>query len=878
MTAAAVRADRSLASDVALDDRLRYLLGLRLFMAVITVVFAIAAVDALVVPSRVLVGAAMAYLVVAAGAEWLGHRVDRVAVVATGAMLLVDGLFLALAVLGTGGAASVLQFLLYLQLLAVSLLASYRVGLLMAAWNTLLFAAAAALGASAAPGTGIVGAPVMSLVAFWMFALVLAAFSALNEREMGQRRADLEAVVRIATQLEHEGDPIRQSRIVLDGLASRYGLSRGLVLGSSEGGLIVLGARRVQVEPKTAIVVDPVVQRAWDAGEPIAVQRLDRAVNPALASLLKGARRLMIAPMIADGRPIGAIVLERRYGHQPGVEDRLGRVTAQVASITAINLRNAVLLRRVRDLDERDPLTGAANRRTFQASLQRAVWGGGRRGTRTSSVLFIDLDDFKAVNDAHGLAVGDALLVAVARRIESLIRDGDVFARLDGDEFAILTHDVADLHRSRAMAERLVHELRAPFELDAVTLTISASIGIAGADDAESAADLARNADVAMYMAKAGGKGGVAVFDLGMPTEIRERRELATDLQQAVDLDQLELRYQPIVNLATNTMAGVEALVRWRHPERGLVAPGQFIEIAEEQGSILPIGRWVLREACRQAAQWAADGVTAPGMYVAVNVSAREVQEAGFVDGVRMALADHGVGAGTLVIEITEAAFLRATPTTVETLQALRGLGVRVVIDDFGTSYFPLSHLRELPVDALKIASEFTRGIDGESDARSSALAAAIVAMAHSLGIETVAEGIETEAQADWMRSVSCTYAQGYYFDRPLLPEDLPAVARVSVAALAEEAAEAEAVAEITRARSRRRRRAAVAAAARDAEPTLPVVVAPLDKATAGGRMTSTPRRTTAAERAQAVAEIGRARSRRRREPDGSTIVVSGAA
>ena len=204
----------------------------------------------------------------------------------------------------------------------------------------------------------------------------------------------------------------------------------------------MLGARRVQVEPKTAIEVDPVVQRAWDAGEPIAVQRLDRAVDPALASLLKGARRLMIAPMIADGRPIGAIVLERRYGHQPGVEDRLGRVAAQVASTTAINLRNAVLLRRVRDLDERDPLTGAANRRTFQASLQRAVWGGGRRGTRTSSVLFIDLDDFKAVNDAHGLAVGDALLVAVARRIESLIRDGDVFARLDGDEFAILTHDV----------------------------------------------------------------------------------------------------------------------------------------------------------------------------------------------------------------------------------------------------------------------------------------------------------------------------------------------------------------------------------------------------------------------------------------------------
>ena len=548
--------------------------------------------------------------------------------------------------------------------------------------------------------------------------------------------------------------------------------------------------------------------------------------------------------MLADGRPVGAIVLERRFGQRPGLEQRTARVASQVAAMIAVNLRNAVLLRRVRDVDERDPLTGAPNRRTFQSALQRAVWGGDKRGTRTSSVLFIDLDDFAAINDLHGFAVGDALLVAVARRIESLIRDGDVFARLDGDEFAILTHDVSDLRRSRAMADRLVDELGAPFVLDEVTLSITASIGIAGADDAESAADLARNADLAMYMAKAAMRGGVAVFDPGMPLEIRERRELASDLQQAVDLDQLELRYQPIINLQTNTMAGVEALVRWQHPERGLVAPGQFIQIAEEHGSILPIGRWVLREACRQAAAWAAEGVTAPGMTVAVNVSAREVQEAGFVDGVREALRDHGIGAGTLVIEIAEAALLRANPATVGTLQGLRDLGVRVVIDDFGTGYFPLSHLRQFPVDALKIAREFTQEIDGESDARSSALAAAIVAMARSLGMETVAEGIETEAQAEWMRSLQCTYGQGYYFDRPMLPEDLPAVARVSVAALAEEAAEAEAVAEITRARTRRRRRAAEANAAKPAKPVaLPEPVAEIARSrrrprTTGGTVT----------------------------------------
>ncbi len=850
MTAAASRPDRTPTLDAALDDRVRYLIALRFLIAAITIVFAFASPASLALPSQALVAAACAYLVVALVAVGLGPRAGRVGSVATIGMLLLDGVFLTIAVYGTGGSTSPLRFLLYLQLLAVSLLASPRAGLAIAGWDTLLFgtALAAQAGGLIAPVDPRPGEaldlrvlPVMNAVAFWVFAVALAAFSALNERELRQRRADLEAVVRIGMQIENEGDPVRQAAIVLDGLVGPYALTRGLVIGADDDGLVVLGAHGVSVEPRTEIPLDPVIRRAWAAGHPITHSWLDRATDPGLAWLMKGARRLIVAPMLADGRPVGAIVLERRYGQRPGLEQRTARVAARVAAMTAVNLRNAVLLRRVRDVDERDPLTGAPNRRTFQASLQRAVWSGGKRGTRTSSVLFIDLDGLGAVNDAHGFAVGDALLVAVARRIESLIRDGDVFARLDGDEFAILTQDESDLRRSRAMADRLVEELGEPFELDDVTLSITASIGIAGADDAESAADLARNADVAMYMVKAGGRGGVAVFDPAMPTEIRERRELATDLQQAVDLDQLELRYQPIINLQTNTMAGVEALVRWHHPERGLVAPDQFIQIAEEHGSILPIGRWVLREACRQAAAWAAEGVTAPGMTVAVNVSAREVQQAGFVEGVRAALADHEIGAGTLVIEIAEASLLRANATTVEALQGLRDLGVRVVIDDFGTGYFPLSHLRRFPVDALKIAREFTQEIDGEADARSSALAAAIIAMARSLGIETVAEGIETEAQADWMRSLQCTYGQGYFFDRPLLPEDLPAVARVSVAALAEEAAEAEAVAEITRSRTRRRR-AAEAHAAKPAKTTpAPGPVTEIGRARRASRATAGP-------------------------------------
>ncbi len=489
MTAAAKGNERSRPGDVALDDRLRYLLGLQFLMAAITVVFAIASPDALTVSSRLLVGAAVGYVAVTAAAEWLSQRGDRLAKVAIGGMLVVDGLFLTLAVYGTGGSASVLQFLVYLQLLAVALLASSRTGLLMAAWDTLLFVGVAAAmangqttaGASGVAAVAVADVPWLSLGALWMFALVVSAFAALNKRDLGDRRSDLEAVVRIGALLDDEGDPTRQASTVLDGLAIRYALSRGLVLGSGDTGLIVLAARGVKVMPRTQLAIDPIIERAWATGEPVTAQRLDRTTDPALAGLLKGARRIVIAPMLADGRPVGVIVLERRYGQEPGLEARLSRVAAQVAASIAVNLRNAVLLRRVQDLDERDPLTGVANRRTFEAGLQRAFWSGGKRGTRTTSVLFIDLDDFRAFNDTHGFVAGDALLVAVARRIESLIRASDLFARLGGDEFAILTQDTPDLRQSRGMADRLTRELKAPYQLEGGTVSISASIGIAGA-------------------------------------------------------------------------------------------------------------------------------------------------------------------------------------------------------------------------------------------------------------------------------------------------------------------------------------------------------------------------------------------------------------
>ena len=371
------------------------------------------------------------------------------------------------------------------------------------------------------------------------------------------------------------------------------------------------------------------------------------------------------------------------------------------------------------------------------------------------------------VNDTLGHAAGDALLVAVTERISRLVRADDLVARLGGDEFAILTEDDPMLTRSRSMAARLVHELRVPYVIGDKHVVVTASVGIASGRDALSgAADLVRNADVAMYMAKANGKSGFAIFDPGMHEAMRERHELSVDLQRAVDLDQLTLLYQPIMDLRTGRIAGVEGLLRWHHPTHGLVMPGRFIEIAEESGAILPIGHWVLRQACREVAGWIEAGTAPADMAVSVNVSAREIQQLGFLDSVKAVLAESGLDPARLMLEITETALLRATPSTIATLDGVRALGVRTVIDDFGTGYFSLSHLRQFPIDTLKIASEFVQDMDATS--KSSALAGAIVAMSRSLDIETVAEGIETIEQADRMRELGCAFGQGFAFAQPM--------------------------------------------------------------------------------------------------------------
>jgi len=777
----------------ALSERMLQLLLLRLSIAAMVVTWAAVRPELLGIPLATMIVGSGAYVAVSAGGEWLRRASGRRGFFVLSLMLLMDGVYLAWAMYATGAAQSSLRFLVFLHLVGVSLLASYRTGLKVALWHSLLlFVVLYAQAAQLVPPVDIIAGqgiefermPVLNVTSFWLFALATSAFSALNERELRLRRSDLEALVELGAQLDDVADPVRQARIVLDGVIERFGFRRGVVLGASDGRAVVLAANGAAVVPTLASDPDAVVSMAWGRREPLAFGRLDPETNPMLSRALPDARKVLVSPMIADGEPVGAIVVETGGRVVSGISRRLASILGQLGAIAALNLRNAVLLRSVQDLAERDSLTGAANRRMFQMSLERVLATpstGPERRNDVSAVLFIDLDDFKIVNDTLGHAAGDALLVAVIERISGSVREGDLVARLGGDEFAILTDDGPDLKRATAMAERLVRELRQPYLIDGHHVSVTASIGIASAiDGSESAADLVRNADVAMYMAKANGKAGFAMFDPGMHAAIRERHELGAQLQTAVELGQLRVVYQPIVSLATGTMAGVEALIRWDHPDRGVVAPGDFIEIAEENGAILPIGRWVLREACRQASAWSSD-ISAEPLFICVNISAREIQQVDFVESVASTLASAQLDPQRLRLEITETALLKATPTTIDTLESLRRLGVHVAIDDFGTGYFSLSHLRQFPVDTLKIAGEFVQ--TPGHDAKSAALAGAIVAMSESLRIETVAEGIEDAEQAARMRDLGCTYGQGYYFARPMAPESIAPNAEPSAGA-----------------------------------------------------------------------------------------------
>ena len=430
-----------------------------------------------------------------------------------------------------------------------------------------------------------------------------------------------------------------------------------------------------------------------------------------------------------------------------------------------------------------DPLTGLANRTLFVDRVEHALKRS-RRRLGTVAVLALDLDDFKRINDGHGHAVGDRLLVAAAARITAVLRTGDTAARLGGDEFAVLIEDVDDANEVQLVAERLGDSLRGPFDLGGVEAFISASVGVALGRGAEFDHDeLLSNADIAMYVAKANGKRRWETFNPSMHREVRDRGVLEAALRRAVAHDEFEVYYQPVWAIDTRCMVGVEALVRWRHPTRGLVGPSEFIAAAEETGIIVAIGRLVLRGACLQIAAWDRAGGPAAGLSVAVNLSPRQLREADVVETIAQALADSGLRPERLNLEITEAVLVDDNPAMAELLQELKMLGVRISIDDFGTGYSSLSYLRRLPIDTLKIAKPFVDVMT--NGAKDEALVKAIVSLARSLQLDIVAEGVEQESQLDILLEMGCELGQGFLVSAPVSADRLPGLASIPTEATA---------------------------------------------------------------------------------------------
>ncbi|HEY5144848.1 MAG TPA: EAL domain-containing protein [Solirubrobacteraceae bacterium] len=423
-----------------------------------------------------------------------------------------------------------------------------------------------------------------------------------------------------------------------------------------------------------------------------------------------------------------------------------------------------------------DSLTGLANRALFRDRVDHALARRRDRGNQVA-VLFIDLDDFKNVNDSLGHVSGDVLLREVGRRVSDAIRAEDTAARLGGDEFAILLEDVDGEGRASEVAQRLLVALREPLLLDGKDMSVSASIGIAFAaaqDDAVGSEELLRNADVAMYTAKEHGKGTFQIFEQAMHASVVEQLELVADLQTAVQDDRLVLHYQPIVVIETGEITGFEALVRWNHPVRGFVSPADFIPAAERSGLIVPIGRWVLETACREAVAVQRIAPRSPQLKVSVNLSARQLQRPDVEDHVRHALQESGLDPAALVLEITESMLIDDWDLALERLQNLRAIGVKIAVDDFGTGYSSLNYIRQLPVDILKIDKSFVDGL--VESGSETALMAAIVDLASVLELHPVAEGVEHEAQLQRLRAMGCELGQGFLFSRPVAAADLRAL------------------------------------------------------------------------------------------------------
>jgi diguanylate cyclase (GGDEF)-like protein len=628
-------------------------------------------------------------------------------------------------------------------------------------------------------------------LAIWLLAvpiltLVVAYRAYVSEREKGERLELLYESSRILQRspeldsamvalLEHARDMFRAERadIVLyprggsgDALRTSCGLDRPTVV----------------MAPVTLDPDDAVRRRVAEGGNAI-------IHVPPGGRDEDGVRQAMVSPLVGESGVIGTMTVANRLteGTSFGEDDL--RLLETLANHSAVALENGQLEQSLAELSRlkeqlrhqayHDSLTSLANRALFTEQVEARL-ADPEHGA-TPVVLFLDLDDFKVVNDTLGHGTGDALLVAVAERIAGAVRSEDLAARLGGDEFAILISDRTGLEEAITLAGRLLDALAAPFPIQGHEILVGTSIGIAAARLAgERSDELLRNADVAMYTAKASGKRRFAVFEPTMHAALVARHALSAELSRSVARRELEVFYQPMIDLATQEVSGVEALVRWRHPVRGLVPPDEFIRLAEETGTILALGRWVLHTASSQVVAWCRQ-LDRP-LSLSVNLSPHELQQAGFIAEVGAILEQTGLKPTDLILEMTETAMFQDTQTTISKLDALRRQGVRIAVDDFGTGYSSLGYLRRFPVDILKIARDFVSPGDAvgpddpplfdsspasiESDGW--AFAHAIIALGQKLGLTIVAEGIETENQLAALRGLGCELGQGYLFLPPV--------------------------------------------------------------------------------------------------------------
>ncbi len=456
------------------------------------------------------------------------------------------------------------------------------------------------------------------------------------------------------------------------------------------------------------------------------------------------------------------------------LQHAIGKVQQQASDLEKTNCELEVEITERKRAEEQlaydvlhDMLTGLPNRALFMDRLERAIEYTRRRADCPFSVLFLDLDYFKVINDSLGHSVGDRLLIAIARRLEECLRTSDTVARLGGDEFVILLDNTQQENAVILVANRIQEELRKAFSISGHTIYISTSIGIVpGVQGYERPEDLLRDADLAMYHAKAQGKARSEIFNAAMRTQAISRLELENDLRHALEHDEFLLYYQPIVDLRSSQIVGFEALLRWRHPQRGLLLPAEFLSIAEESGLILPIGHWVLIEACSQIKKWQQEFSQLRNLTINVNIAGKQFAQPDFVEHVQGILAETGLSPESLKLEIIESVLIDNYSAANGKFGKLNEIGVQLEIDDFGTGYSSLGYLQHFPIHTIKIDRSFIKEMgDGK---KSSELVRAMVSMAHDLGMDTTAEGVETEAQLDELKKLTCQYGQGYLLSRPV--------------------------------------------------------------------------------------------------------------